>query len=939
MNPKVVEKLIGSNFVHDLDEIAVSKDTSFYTSRDSNFIEFTNEFAFGDQADSGKETEITLKMHDEGLNFLKKFHYEGMAKTLSVFRDAKYTDIATEANALAERRDELEILLEGQTTTLSNLEAQDESRSWVDSALDFAVDIFTDDDKELGTLMQNAEKLIESYTEELTEIYKKLDIYRSKLGQKGFPKVYIAYGVGTDIKDWAGPLECYLGDIQYDNNGRKETTTYKFLVNVLTASYRSLNPGFSNRSHRTNTLVGWSTPLVAYSQEVALRGVTMKRIDFTSFSRSIHDAVVRLLSGYLYANGIKNHLIVLPDLDSVLLPLMQECFDKYLKSLGVNPWKPDGSYNRNFVSTTYIDTFLAGLDRFEKSGNPGPHVNWASLLFADELKTGTGVHTSDINVLQAIINQLFTRLGIHVVKTESRSASPDPAVPIRTLGKLTSAGYSPGGVDPSVDVDVSAVGATSFAFGGAGGYNNEDIFDSFTGDKIEDASFGWLLNFPWFNENTAPGEAEGGVDILAPIRLLFKDMEQSSGETMLDFEAFWENNTRIKNKFFEKFGGGTYFGYAGRRGPDSDDPFLILGDSQTIRSFLYGEIDWEDDGIRSPMERDIELNNHHIPKGSEFHVPIKDRFWKSIAGDLQAVGKTSAPTGRPVWFDVILETVLARTRHNGFFANKHYTSDPRFSDPAYADGYARNVIKSMLPDEFASAPDGSFWANRFLKLATPIFTANTRNANVTEYKFDASKWMMAQFFGVFEEVWYNQYERFVSGDLPDTTTMTSDEIRDKILVIMDRYTVAGSTGLPSLRWAVSPGMRADIGELSNNLCDLLYLESAGSYTAIDKGSGGLALNYVLLFKSLFESVFIGTMKTVPMFHLTQAHIHTRPALVFLKSTRKVSPVRSYTGTYNSSDFFSGVYRILGYKHTISTKNAFSQFLVHRDLVGDIANED
>jgi hypothetical protein len=133
-------------------------------------------------------------------------------------------------------------------------------------------------------------------------------------------------------------------------------------------------------------------------------------------------------------------------------------------------------------------------------------------------------------------------------------------------------------------------------------------------------------------------------------------------------------------------------------------------------------------------------------------------------------------------------------------------------------------------------------------------------------------------------------------------------------------------------------MKADIAELSNDLCDLLYLEGAGSYTSIDKGSGGLALNYVLLFKSLFESVFIGTMKTVPMFHLTQAHTHTRPALVFLKNTRRVSPIKRFTGTYNSSDFFSGVYRILGYKHTISTKRAFSQFLVHRDLVGDIKTD-
>ena len=935
MNPKVVDKLIGSEFVHDLDEIATSRDTSFYTSRDSNFIEFTNEFAFGDTADSGKETAITLKMHDEGLNFLKRFHYEGMGKTLSVFRDAKYKDIANEAESLSSRAEELEILREGERTNVEQYTQQINNSNFVSNIVSV---IGVGPNATAYDLLEAAEKKVDEYTSELTKIYNKLDIFRSKLGQKGFPKVYIAYGVGTDIRDWAGPIECYLGDIQYDNNGKKETTTYKFLVHVLTASYQSLNPGFSDKAHRSNTLLGWSTPLVAYKEEYGLRGVNMKRIDFTSFSKSIHDAIVRLLSGYLYKNGIKNHLIVLPDLDSLLLPLIQECFDKYLKSIGVNPWRPDGGYNPNFQSTPYIDTFLGGRARFEQPGeNKGPYTNWVESIFADELKTGVGILNSDINVLQAIINQLFTRLGIHVAKSESRTASTDPAVPIKSINNFTSAGYRPGGVDPSEDIDVSAQATTAFAFGGAGGYNNQEIFDPFTGDKIEGADFGWYLQFPWFSERTAPGNTEGGIDILAPIRLLFRDMEQSSGETILDFEAFWENNTRIKKKFFEKFGGGTYYGYSGEPGPDTDDPFLIIGDAQTIRLFLYGEVDWEKNDTQSLAERRIQLNDFHVPQNITFSQSLKDRFWTAQSQDLQDIGQTASYVtsfGRSSWYDQILDVVLSKVRHNGFFESKHTVQSEDYGTGNARDPM-RSAVMTMLPDEFATAADGSFWADRLLKLAVPVFKANTRNANITEYKFDASKWMMAQFFGVFEEVWYNQYERFVTGELPDTTSMTSDEIRNKILVIMDRYTIAGSTGLPDLSWAISPGMQTDIGELSNNLCDLLYLEGAGMYTSIDKGSAGLALNYVLLFKSLFESVFIGTMKTLPMFHLSHAHIHTRPALVFLKSTRRVSPIKKFTGTYNSSDFFSGVYRILGYKHTISTKNAFSQFLVHRDIVGDI----
>ena len=216
MNPKVVDKLIGSEFVHDLDEIATSRDTSFYTSKDSNFIEFTNEFAFGDTADSGKETAITLKMHDEGLNFLKRFHYEGMGKTLSVFRDAKYKDIASEAEGLTSRAEVLETLREGQRVNVEQYTEQIDNSNFVEGIGGF---FGVGGNAKAYELQEEAEKKVEEYSKELSDIYAKLEVFRSQLGQKGFPKVYIAYGVGNDIRDWAGPIECYLGDIQYDNNG------------------------------------------------------------------------------------------------------------------------------------------------------------------------------------------------------------------------------------------------------------------------------------------------------------------------------------------------------------------------------------------------------------------------------------------------------------------------------------------------------------------------------------------------------------------------------------------------------------------------------------------------------------------------------------------------------------------------------------------------
>ena len=58
---------------------------------------------------------------------------------------------------------------------------------------------------------------------------------------------------------------------------------------------------------------------------------------------------------------------------------------------------------------------------------------------------------------------------------------------------------------------------------------------------------------------------------------------------------------------------------------------------------------------------------------------------------------------------------------------------------------------------------------------------------------------------------------------------------------------------------------------------------------------------------------------------------TRPALVLFRSTGKVDTYSESATT--TMDFFTGLYKILGFRHSISNSNAKSEFFVYKDIAG------
>jgi hypothetical protein len=64
-----------------------------------------------------------------------------------------------------------------------------------------------------------------------------------------------------------------------------------------------------------------------------------------------------------------------------------------------------------------------------------------------------------------------------------------------------------------------------------------------------------------------------------------------------------------------------------------------------------------------------------------------------------------------------------------------------------------------------------------------------------------------------------------------------------------------------------------------------------------------------------------TIKTLPFFNLSELRTINKPALFFSK---RISPLNTPVDQF---DFFSGEYRITGFRHVITTSECFSEFML------------
>ena len=249
-----------------------------------------------------------------------------------------------------------------------------------------------------------------------------------------------------------------------------------------------------------------------------------------------------------------------------------------------------------------------------------------------------------------------------------------------------------------------------------------------------------------------------------------------------------------------------------------------------------------------------------------------------------------------------------------------------------------------LPDEFAfiKTDEGKEAANIINRAGIPIFKYNTTNPNVLSIKasYNPAYWsQLAQL---------NPLTHFTRISSSRTTTATSppapvhatpQEIHARATVNMSQRglntkelgeliqeAMQQSTSNPEMRKAFTDSLLMKELALLTTAWQLSTANNPLNITIkVSQGSGKEAVSYAWMnfLTKLYQSVKQVNITTLPMFYYSHGNMIHQECALFSQFPQ----IRQTTEPeYSALDsFLSGIYVIVGFRHTISNKSAYSEF--------------
>ena len=917
-------------------------DSFVFSPRNSNFVSINHEYNYGTTSKAtGLETKIKLEILDPDLEFLSVFTDQGLTGTLSDLASMKNPDNAEAlaGGAVQELHDRKleEIML--RTRTPEQLAADP---FWLKH-----MDITS-----VGhPRRQKAKEALR------------------RIGSTPFPKVYIMYGTGSDPRHWAGPFECYLGDINYNYDGRSaETTEYSFFQNIFYHSRDKAKPKVETSATKIKAKT-IKIPLFAFDYNPKIpntssrtnQGLIQKKYQNTS---SIHRNILYLYSKYLgEICNIKNHLLILPDLDNLFgsqLALLERIIDDNLQPTG----------GRQLGSEPY-QAIYSPISLHDGQSNVG---GVGHLLPDDFDLTNYSFHNSDstktrIAVIMTAFDKFFEHTGLSTIisrneegATLSKAGDPDETVDlvdnygsqadnalnsdVKKYIQPDSTGSNPiiGDeihlnlrIEEKLDVEDPLVGFNYPINAGKTEYSSwfrddDEYYDLIRQRKFDEAEnrvyvggkadvvISLELNLdPWIEEIN-----DG--DIFAPIQAFVDNVKNKAKQKLLFFTYFWENNVIINKELKENLTS-TYNivfpGHSGSARAAAEAGTLILGDEELINLYIYGNISLSQPGDPTPQEL---INHQYFPKPKTFD-PVFNTIRKSV---IAGAGLN--------WMDRIFNAVYAKKRHDGYFGKRVDDDD---------------IDPHIMPDEFSMFTDEQ--KNLAYKLAIPIFKSGTSDPNVLSLRFNSNDLFFAMFMSSFQEAKRGYAEliglpiahSLLTGSHIETLEdhPSSDDLTRFIFKTLEHY----KNSWPNMHVAraVTPGYTGEpnMAQFATVIKDVMAKDSNQGLTFFtEKYRSPNSLHFLYTFFELMNTRFLGRMKTLPMFHLSHANIHLNPAILLVNKAKAMYPGDDFESRTQVEDkriynhFYTGVYRLIGFKHVLSQKDAYSEFLVIKDLMSTFAED-
>ena len=709
--------------------------------------------------------------------------------------------------------------------------------------------------------------------------------------------IYFAYGSGDNLDTWAGPHVMVLVacDITYEGV-KKFTLKFAPFTSYLNALGRrgaynevvdldleGLTMEVGGRSRFLNfedPSLPVYLPDISYSVEGQTEILTqLDLVDLADALEKIdfHVMVVDVIRNYIQkALQTKNVIVLLPNLNYICSEALSQLgfVSRFFKS------EPPEAPKKGSFAYDAIRALNENYSNLIK--NPAVKAAYTSMA---GLFLGTG--------RKDFIELGLNRLGVDLVsisksdvESGALSALPDGAVAWRVL--MEEGGPTPG------DRVVNYI------------QNNE-----FFARKLQQSAKGipdHMAALKSIQDN-----------ILAASKGVYSPRFGQFSESDVNILKLWEEEG--KDLPYSIFGGACQF--------SSDSPALVYGDLNLITKFLYGKISLEALEETASEITTAANNAEHLG-----FLPSPEGPGGPGAGaSLYKQAENLAP------FHPLDKALLT---------NQSYNKKVRAIINPTREGTYPYGNPSILPDDFEHIEEFDEEQQKYITESNiPIFKCNTKNPNVTDLKFKFGP----IYFAMLQQGYRRDVQRKAAavGEGVIESKFAEFPITTEGAAIAYVVSRLNSWGDPL---SLAEGAGVDIAkELQEKISPDMYAKFDGAtvtakqaatvqeiFTMINKFATKVDKPIIVLKQLLpgnpaaimanfsdqvYRNALRMDIKTLPLFHLSNFSTITNECAVLAQNTVIIQNDAPESSLLDK--FFSGLYQILGFKHTISNKESLSEF--------------
>lgn len=752
------------------------------------------------------------------------------------------------------------------------------------------------------------------YSKEYVAQYKK--VLQNSIGER---ELYVAYGTGNNLDLWSGPHRTILTNANIEVEGAKKITitltptSNSFDIGTRRGAYNervNLNlQGLKIRCEGTSQQIKFLEKK-SYNPAEYLTGVNtnqyfVESVDTAAYNAlanlgyeelldklnrfDFHCMVVDTLRNYIQkATSNKNVIVLLPNLNITCRQAINDEARKF-----------------NLLSASGIED-LSGTVAAEVSSEIG-------LQKGDQKPPGFGgtvaSRTSDLYLKTQIEDG---RTEMFVESTLKAFGIRMHTVPKQRLEELEKKAEPTGALNCFVNIEKHI--------------NPEGAFRKYLEERIFTAVIDKT-------DRQIPDHMAVVQEVFDRIKKMSQESYKMSSlavmtETELDVIKLWKD--RGDNYTF-----GGYDKFVG------SNP-IIVGDLALIKEYLFGGVN-----LNAKAEAATELKSK-AAKAAELEKSVID------TSGADAVSSINTPSEEDYQLAAATQVPLHPLDQIAL-TDKIYNETVReIMNPVLKGSGAFGDI-SYIPDDFAYK-DASFSDKNkedIEKNGIPVFRYNTQNPNILDMKFNFG----AIYFALLKIGYQKEIGRLTSavaeGVLP--TGIGTFPIRTRGAALAYLRSKGFSQGLgddqkkeliQGLLARAAPELAeeiniASVDKAADSIATILEYSAKKTnlnpLVLVDQELPGNPNSIMADFSDdLYRKALQMNITTLPLFHISRTASINNPCVVFAQD-QPITQIRRTDRTLLNR-FFSGVYKIMGFKHTITTTTATSEFKLVKNVPTDSVKE-